>query len=42
MLNLVLNRNMVLACSADCPTDNHARRLALFYMGRCVSFKQKL
>lgn len=30
MLKSVLNRNIVLACFADCPADNHARRLALF------------
>jgi hypothetical protein len=30
MLNLFLNRKSVLACSADCPADNHARQLAQF------------
>jgi hypothetical protein len=30
MLKLFLNRNSALACSADCPADNHARQLALF------------
>src|SRR5690606_37599010 len=30
MLNLFSNRNLVLACSADCPADNHARPLAQF------------
>jgi len=30
MLNSVLNRNIVLACLADCPADNQARQLALF------------
>jgi hypothetical protein len=30
MLNSVLNRNIVLACLADCPADNHARQLAQF------------
>ncbi len=30
MLKPVSNRNYVLACSADCPADNHARPLALF------------
>ena len=30
MLNLFLNRNSALACSADCPADNHARQLAQF------------
>ena len=30
MLNWFLNRNIVLACLADCPTDNHARQLAQF------------
>ena len=30
MLKPVSNRNSVLACSADCPADNHARQLALF------------
>jgi hypothetical protein len=24
------NRNILLACSADCPADNHARQLAQF------------
>ena len=30
MLNMFLNRNFVLTCVADCPTDNQARQLALF------------
>jgi hypothetical protein len=30
MLKSVLNRNSLLACSADCPADNHARQLAQF------------
>ncbi len=30
MLNLVYNRNSLLACLADCPADNHARQLAQF------------
>ena len=30
MLQPVLNRNIVLASSADCPADNHARQLAQF------------
>ena len=30
MLKLVSNRNSLLACSADCPADNHARQLAQF------------
>ena len=29
MLKPVSNRKSVLACSADCPTDNNARPLAL-------------
>ena len=33
MLKSVLNRNIVLACSADCPADNQARPLALFLYG---------
>ncbi len=30
MLNLFLNRNIVLACLSDCPADNHSRPFALF------------
>jgi len=30
MLQSVSNRNSVVACFADCPTDNHARPLAQF------------
>ena len=30
MLKSVSNRNIVLACLADCPADNHARPLAQF------------
>ncbi len=30
MLKPVSNRNIVLACSADCPAENHARHLAQF------------
>ncbi len=30
MLKLVSNPNSALACSADCPADNHARQLAQF------------
>ncbi len=33
MLNQVSNRNIKLACSADCPADNHARQLAQFLYG---------
>ncbi len=33
MLKSVSNRNSVLACSADCPADNHARPLAQFLYG---------
>ena len=33
MLKPVSNRNSVLACSADCPADNHARQLAQFLYG---------
>ena len=33
MLEPVSNRKSVLACSADCPADNHARQLC-FYTGR--------
>ena len=28
--SISLNRKPVLACSADCPSDNHARQLAQF------------
>lgn len=30
MLNLVSNRNSMLAYSVDCPADNHARQAVLF------------
>ena len=30
MLKPVSNRDSVLACSADCPADNHAPQLAQF------------
>ena len=30
MLKPISNRNFLLACSADCPADNHARQLAKF------------
>ena len=33
MLNLFLYRKSVLACSTDCPADNHARPLAQFLYG---------
>ncbi len=37
MLKPVLNRNIVLACFADCPADNHAPQLAQFlYETLCV------
>ncbi len=30
MLKIVSNRSSALACSADCPAENHARQLAQF------------
>ena len=41
MLKSVPNRNFLLACSADCPADNHARLLAQFlYETLCVSLRK--
>src|SRR5690606_520618 len=41
MLKSVLNRNIVLACSADCPADNHACQLAQFlYETLALIFKK--
>ncbi len=42
MLNLFLNRNIVLACSADCPADNHARQLAQFLYETLGTIKNKI
>lgn len=33
MFKSVLNRNSVLQCSANCPTDNHALQLTQFLYG---------
>src|SRR5690606_41783793 len=41
MLKPVLNRNSVLACSADCPADNHARPLAQFLYGTLQASQEK-
>ncbi len=41
MLKLFLNRNSALACSADCPADNHARQLALFLYETLATIKTK-
>src|SRR5690606_31655534 len=42
MLNSVLNRNFVLACTADCPADNQARQLALFLYETLPSIMKKI
>jgi len=35
-----LNRKSVLACSADCPADNHARLLAQFLYATLALIKE--
>ena len=42
MLNLFLNRNLVLACSADCPADNHARQLAQFLYETLYTIRENM
>jgi len=39
MLKPVFNQNIVLACLADCPADNHARQLALFLYETLATIK---
>jgi len=41
MLKSVLNRDIFLACLADCPTNNHARPLALFLYGTLCVMQKK-
>jgi hypothetical protein len=40
MLKPVFNRNIVLACLADCPADNHAGPLAQFLYETLAVIKQ--
>ena len=42
MLKSVSNRNILLACLADCPADNHARQLARFLYEtlHAISYRQ--
>ena len=42
MLKPVSNRNFLLACSADCPADNHVRQLALFLYGTLAIIMKKI
>ena len=39
MLNPVMTRKSVLACSANCPADNQARQQALFLYGTLWAIK---
>ncbi len=41
MLNLILNRNSMPACLADCSADNQARQLAQFLYETLATIKTK-